>query len=110
MSNWSKVILAWAGIDDDWHELGDEESVNQRVRLITENVPYLRHLVTSHSCPVAGMAVEVVVVFEANHFGPHELCEYLRTLPWEYPDEVEVFWKDEHAENYSRSTGSGPPA
>lgn len=58
---------------------------------------------------VTTTACEVVMVGSRNHLAPDELQAVLRSLPWEFPEQVEIFWKNEDMETYERIKLHGLP-
>lgn len=104
MSNWSSIVLCWSGIDED-----AQDEMN-RMREIANGMYHRdsswsgKRGLLSPSCNAAsiGSAVETVVLYHANHFDPNDLLQVLLSLKWEFPNQVEFFWKHEQMDNYQR--------
>ncbi len=105
MSNWSRVMVCWSGIDD---EASEPVEIDRRAGALCGAGYAVYRDATVYSCPeldggrLGGPACEVTVIFDCNHFDPGEFLDVLRGMPWEKPEEVEVFWKDEEADVYAR--------
>ena len=101
MSNWSTVILTWSSL---------EKNHKERLAKITEfmDVGYTRKIndefyATPHNTDADSVWGDFVVVMKVNAFRPrkefewedNELGEVLDSMTWEYPNEVEIFSKNE---------------
>jgi hypothetical protein len=107
MSNWSSVILCWSGIDD---KVEGKEGTDTRLaeidRLWTDKIGPKKWIV-SYSCErdvSIAVCCEVVAITHANHFGCEDedgsLVHAIQSLEWQYPNEVQLFWKSEDHNSY----------
>jgi hypothetical protein len=112
MSNWSKVILCWSGIDEAVPDVqlrldaiaaffamrdDDLELRYGKVRWDAVSLP-----AADGNRSVGSSATETVVVGAANHFDAEALLVALRNQAWEFPEQVELFWKTEEHTTYQR--------
>ena len=114
MSNWSCVIVAWSGIDSavyapDGHQSQIAAETMLRLNQLTPAFDrfgsgYGPKWVVSHPCPsteAVGCSCEMVAVAHWNHFWVDELMEVLLSMTWEYPEAVQVMYKDEGVGQYA---------
>jgi hypothetical protein len=115
MGNHSSVIVTFSGIDnlacrEDYGESRGQEILRAISFMRGDLVgPGFGRVHTSCGPTSIGMACEVVVVTSANHFQPRALLEALAKMEWQYPWEVEVFSKNEEADNYKIARLQDPP-
>ncbi len=111
MSNYARVIVCWSGTDSmglpDEREIQRAE-IDRRAQAILACQDIGMHPrlhATVHGCGASverDFCCEVAIVFSFNHFSIDELVALLATMKWEAPEEVEVLWKDEHADGYEK--------
>ncbi len=117
MSNWASVIVTFPSTDRRaCPESGDGgrlrcAEIQKRIGLerLTgyghdpKKYPDYQHPVHVSTIGSLGSACQVVMLFNFNHFGNGDwLIAFLKTLTWQYPDEVEVFFKTEDDTLYQR--------
>lgn len=102
MGNWSSVILTWTRID------GKAKDVTKRLSEI-DALADLGNRRTAWQESNFGQCCEVVAVASIEGFWPYPkdyepngpcLMNAIAFLEWEFPQEVQVFWKDEDANRY----------
>jgi hypothetical protein len=100
MSNWSTVMIAFSGVDDEVKD-GSKHPEENRIRQImekhnTSDEPGVKLYgpMISYSCSEKSIAYayDVVAIFHANHFHPDHLAGIIQSFEWEYP--VQIIWKD----------------
>jgi len=111
MSNYAKIIVCWAGIDELAHDAVKRFSEIERLVALDESYQRLDPFKISFSAAdgpqdadgnytQSTMACETVGVTCSKGFDPDVLLRVLRDLPWEHPDQVEFFWKNEEMDRY----------
>jgi len=107
MSNWSSVIVLFSGTDERAAPYGEKAYGAARAELIARytddhcGAVTGRHLSPGGLCDKSlGSAHQVVLLMHVNHFHAEPLIQWLRSLEWDLPNQVELLWKDENSECY----------
>ena len=104
MSNYARFIVVWSGTDE---LAGDSEARRAAILERYQGSTYDQKI--RSTLVDRDMACEVVLVGSANYFEPARLLATLRTFEWSDPGEVELFWKDEEDDLFSRASFNEPP-
>jgi hypothetical protein len=111
MSNWSAVIISWAGADFAAEGAsGHTDRVARLERRLRARMPRTQAWTVVWPAGAGpdgrgdGFAVELVIVAHICHFTPDTAFEVLDGFAWTYPGQVAVFHKDEHAGEYAHQT------
>lgn len=118
MSNWSAVILTFSGNDElacPPHEgLAEEDTPLGTARIAAINAKLCKYRRTPFVLAPTSSSCQVIAVCDANNFAPEwtecypepaddpSLTSILRSLEWEYPESVELFWKAEDDDTFHR--------
>jgi hypothetical protein len=98
VSNWSRIVVSWSDTD----QFAEGEGLERAQGIAGGG--FLAFVGGPPNDPTHSYSCEATLVMEANHYNPDVTLRYLASLAWEYPEEVELAWKHEEADNYETIT------